>query len=107
MKMPKVQSTIADLKSMGKCRICDEKFKKDSNIISLSCDNLHIFHYECISDHVNKQGRCPVCRTEASREDIERAHQQRLANGNGQHASGTNGDRTGQYFATKKENDMV
>jgi len=48
------------------CAICCEKFKPDEkDIIPLKCNDLHIFHQECITQNVNAGNtKCPLCNAE-------------------------------------------
>ncbi|KAL0213018.1 hypothetical protein RCL1_006644 [Eukaryota sp. TZLM3-RCL] len=44
------------------CVICLEEFREGQDTTLLPC--LHSFHTSCISDHLNYQQSCPICRYE-------------------------------------------
>ena len=48
------------------CVICLQTFKSDDKIVQLRCSKFHIFHFECLKDHMNSNSesneKCPLCR---------------------------------------------
>ena len=45
------------------CAICLEEFKEEATIHSLSCDENHVFHPQCIELWLETHSVCPICRT--------------------------------------------
>ena len=52
--------TILDIGSV--CCICLEDFEAADQVVQLPCNQLHIFHVECLKSWVYKNENCPMCR---------------------------------------------
>ena len=52
------------------CCICLEVMKSDDKIIFLPCHNNHCMHFDCISQWMLKDSRCPMCKQEVTLDSV-------------------------------------
>ncbi|CDW87314.1 UNKNOWN [Stylonychia lemnae] len=66
----KKQEAIKSLKvELQSCAICLEPFNAEGEIIELSCNEGHVFHFKCLQDWAIRQQNCPLCRKDLIDED--------------------------------------
>ena len=53
-------------KEVDICIICTENFQPKDKIVQLKCNSIHIFHFNCIRQWINKKPICPICRYDLS-----------------------------------------
>ena len=53
-------------KEVDICIICTENFQPKDKIVQLKCNSIHIFHFNCIIQWINKKPICPICRYDLS-----------------------------------------
>eukprot|EP00347_Sterkiella_histriomuscorum_P011062 403373898 len=57
------------------CAICLGKFDDDSEVTPLPCDIRHYFHTDCITDWFRQNNVCPLCKTQISKQDMDKLQQ--------------------------------
>ena len=52
------------------CIICMEEYKEVDEVIELPCDGRHFFHAKCITNWLNTNNSCPLCKKPITKEDL-------------------------------------
>jgi E3 ubiquitin-protein ligase DOA10 len=53
------------------CTICLLEYAQDDEIIQLPCDERHFFHSGCITEWLNKNNNCPLCKAPITSEALQ------------------------------------
>ena len=63
------ETSFPNSTDLGICQICYEPLKSGNNKSDVSViENCgHMFHTDCIKDHINLKGTCPICRKSVGR----------------------------------------
>ena len=54
------------------CVICMEEYKETDEVIELPCNEKHFFHAKCITDWLNSNNSCPLCKKPITMEDLKK-----------------------------------
>ena len=54
------------------CVICMEEYKETDEVIELPCNEKHFFHSKCITDWLNSNNSCPLCKKPITKEDLQK-----------------------------------
>jgi E3 ubiquitin-protein ligase DOA10 len=57
------------------CSICLLEYKEADEIIQLPCDERHFFHAPCITEWLEKNNNCPLCKAPITNEALQQQQQ--------------------------------